>query len=291
MSGAGSEKPSSGDAGELQEDRFVGRSDLTRWHSRPGALLARGGDRLAERLGDRATLVLILVLGGVAIVALALALDTVYDSVTERDGVAALDLPILRAAMHLRSGPLDTFCAVIAELFGGVGMPIIATAAAILFVVLRRAWTPAILIAATGLGSVVMTTVGKDVVGRHRPPLVDAAPPFESSFSFPSGHTTSTTAIVGIVVYLLILRQHSALARTLTIAVGALVAITVGLTRVVLGAHWFTDVLAGWFLGTAWLAVVITAHRVYLTTRERRRRARDALAAEPVSASTPRRQQ
>ncbi|MDH2442412.1 phosphatase PAP2 family protein [Amnibacterium sp. CER49] len=287
MSGAGSERPSSGDAAELEEDRFVGRSDLTRWHSRPGALLARLGDRLAARLGDRAALVLILVLGGVAIVALAFALDVVYDSVTERDGVAALDLPVLRAVVHLRSGPLDTFCAVIAEAFGGVGMPIIATASAVLFVAIRRAWTPAILIAATGLGSVVMTTVGKGVVGRHRPPLIDAAPPFESSFSFPSGHTTSTTAIAGVIVYLLILRQHSALARTVTIAVGALVAIIVGLTRVVLGAHWFTDVLAGWFLGTAWLAVVITAHRLYLTAREHRRRARGAAAPEPATGPAP----
>jgi undecaprenyl-diphosphatase len=132
-----------------------------------------------------------------------------------------------------------------------------------------------------------MTTVGKDVVGRHRPPLVDAAPPFESSFSFPSGHTTSTTAIVGIVVYLLILRQRSALARTLTITLGALIAITVGLTRVVLGAHWFTDVLAGWFLGTAWLAVVITAHRVYLTARKRRRRARAAAMPQPTTEPIP----
>ena len=263
-----------GEAAELEQDRFVGDTDLTRWHSRPGAALARVGQRMGTRLGDRSALVVILLAGCAVIAVLAFGFDRVYDSVTERDGVAALDGPILQAAIRIRSAPLDTFCAVIAELFGGVGMPILATAAAVALVALRRTWTPGLLIAATGLGSIVLTTVGKDVIGRHRPPLIYAAPPFESSPSFPSGHTTSTTAIVGIVVYLLILRQRTPLARTITIAIGALIAATVGLTRVLLGAHWFTDVLAGWCVGAAWLAVVITAHRVYLTARKRRQAAR-----------------
>ena len=113
-----------------------------------------------------------------------------------------------------------------------------------------------------------MTVVGKDVIGRHRPALADAVPPYEYSPSFPSGHTLNATVIAGIVVYLVILRIRSRRLRAVVIAVGALFAVTVGLSRVFLGHHWFTDVLAGWVLGAAWLALVITAHRLYLTSRK-----------------------
>ena len=51
--------------------------------------------------------------------------------------------------------------------------------------------------------------------------------------------------------------------------VPVVIAVVVGLTRVLLGAHWFTDVVAAWLLGAAWLALVVTAHRLYLTARER----------------------
>jgi membrane-associated phospholipid phosphatase len=44
-------------------------------------------------------------------------------------------------------------------------------------------------------------------------------------------------------------------------------AATVGLSRVLLGAHWLTDEAFGWLSATGWLALVITSHRFYLTSR------------------------
>ena len=44
-------------------------------------------------------------------------------------------------------------------------------------------------------------------------------------------------------------------------------ALAMGLSRVFMGHHWLTDVIFAWLLGAAWLALVITSHRLFLTLR------------------------
>lgn len=255
--------------GELQHDSRVGRFDLTHWYTPTGRAITRLFTGIGRRVGAHRALALTLALGiGVAFVASFL-VSRVYDAVTERDGIAALDVPLLHAAMRLRSPAVDGFAAGIADVFGPIGMPAIAVAGSLVLSIRRRTPTPAILVAGAGMGSLLMTVAGKDIIGRHRPPLADAIAPFEYSPSFPSGHTLNATVIAGTIGYLLWLRRHSIAAKIAAVAVPVVTAIVVGLTRVVLGAHWFTDVLAGWLLGAAWLALVITAHRLYLTTRRR----------------------
>ncbi|WP_370287859.1 phosphatase PAP2 family protein [Cryobacterium sp. TMT1-19] len=124
-----------------------------------------------------------------------------------------------------------------------------------------------ILITAAAADSLLMTIAGKQLIARARPPLTDAVPPFEYSASFPSGHALNALVIAGVVTYLIILRQRSKRARAFTIAAAVTFALTMGLSRVYLGHHWFTDVVVAWSLGAAWLALVITAHRRYLTTK------------------------
>jgi undecaprenyl-diphosphatase len=158
-------------------------------------------------------------------------------------------------------------------------MTTLATAVTVGLAVAWRQWTPVLLVAVTAAGSVTLTVVGKAVVGRIRPPLADAVPPYESTASFPSGHSLNSVAIAGIVAYLLVRRQRRRWARVLTVAAGAAFAVSMGLSRVYLGHHWLTDVLVAWALGLAWLATVITAHRLLLTVRLRRR-----VSARPAAA-------
>lgn len=262
-------RPGQGHTGDLRSDRYLAGRDLTQWSSSLGRRLAEGMYRLSTALGPHGALILILAFGAViAAVMAALAAET-YEAVAEAEGVAALDHPILNAMIGLRSPGLNSVVTAYTNIGGTIGLPLLAATIMVILAVRRRSWTPVIVISAAAAGSLAMTISGKNLIGRARPPLGDAVPPFESSASFPSGHTLNALVIAGVIAYLLILRRHALSARILIIILAGAFAVTIGLSRVYLGHHWFTDVLASWFLGTAWLAVVITAHRLYLTTHTR----------------------
>ena len=243
--------------------------EITHWYSPMGRRAASVVTGFGHRIGAQPALAVILTAGVVLAFLMAFLVARVYDAVTDRNGIAMLDMPLLETAIRVRTPWLDTLAAGIAYLFGPIGMPCMAVAAILVLALHRRSRTPLILIAGAGVGSLLMTIAGKDIIGRSRPPLSEAVPPFEYSPSFPSGHTLNATVIAGVVGYLLWLNRRTVAARVACVVVPVVIALVVGLSRVLLGAHWFTDVVAAWLLGAAWLALVVTAHRLYLTARER----------------------
>lgn len=272
QTGEPSDRPGPGETGvtgELREDRHLGGRDLTRWTTPVGRWLVRLAEQVGRVLGPRAALVLILTLGASVAATMTWLASETYEAVVDTEGVALWDEPLLEASVDLRSGWLDTSVTAFTDVGGVVGMPLLALTVMTVLATRRRSWTPVILVCAAGIGSLLMTVAGKDLVGRARPPLASAVPPYEHSPSFPSGHTLNAVVIAGVIAYLVVLRQRSRRARATTVALALLFAVAMGLSRVFLGHHWFTDVVAAWVLGLAWLAVVVTSHRLYLTTRER----------------------
>ena len=90
------------------------------------------------------------------------------------------------------------------------------------------------------------------------------------SASFPSGHSLGSLVAYVLLAYLIIRLQASRPLRYLTLAVTILVVVTIGLTRIYLGVHYPSDVLAGYSLGLAWVAlcaVALEALRYYRTGR------------------------
>jgi undecaprenyl-diphosphatase len=210
-----------------------------------------------------------MLIGGAVVLVLALLSAEVYDDVVDDAGLANLDQPTLGFMEQLRSPGLDSFVTGFTNIGGGIGMPILGSLLTAWLIWTSRTWRPLILIGGAAAVSVTATSLGKTLIGRARPDHADAVPPYESSPSFPSGHTLNTTVVIGLVVYLACLQVHSTVARVSLIAAGAAFIFAMGMSRVYLGHHWMTDVIIGWVLGLAWVGIVILAHRLFHVLRHR----------------------
>src|SRR5712691_7896729 len=93
----------------------------------------------------------------------------------------------------------------------------------------------------------------KTAFARQRPDLINALIPAQG-YSFPSGHAFVAFAFYGFATFLLAERAQSWSRRVLVVFVGLLVIFMVGFSRIYLGVHWPSDVLASLALGGAWLS-------------------------------------
>lgn len=216
-----------------------------------------------------AALWITMAVGGLIVVVLALLGAEVYDNVVDEAGLANLDKPALALAKDLRTPELNAAVTGFTNIGGSVGMPILASVLTAWLTWVNRTWRPIILVCGAAAVSITATTFSKNLVGRTRPDFIHAVPPYETSPSFPSGHALNSTVVIGVLVYLTCLQLKNTSARVAVIAAGLVFVVAMGLSRVFLGHHWMTDVIAAWLLGLAWLGIVVLAHRLFHVIRHR----------------------
>ena len=136
------------------------------------------------------------------------------------------------------------------------------------FFVLSRRFSAALFLFSAALGGQVLNATLKVAFGRERPdPSIRWVE--IDSLSFPSGHATSSAVVFLTIAILLsrILDKQSHQAYVMAAAVG--LSLLVGLSRVYLGVHYPTDVIAGWLLGLTWAEICWFAARALGTRRLR----------------------
>lgn len=124
----------------------------------------------------------------------------------------------------------------------------------------RRRLQAAVLAIAVVAGQAA-AELAKHLVGRDRPDLVPHLDQVYSS-SFPSGHSAMSPIVYFTLASILAAGEPSRAAKTLLLGAAALLVLAIGASRVYLGVHWPTDVLAGWAMGTAVaLLATLVLHR------------------------------
>ena len=109
-------------------------------------------------------------------------------------------------------------------------------------------------------GASLLNVYLKLVFQRPRPsPLWALAE--EASFSFPSGHSVAAFAFYGVIAYLIFRRLKSRASRVAIISATLVLILGMGASRVYLGVHYPSDVVAGYLVGFIWLATVVLASR------------------------------
>ncbi|MBB3189988.1 phosphatase PAP2 family protein [Halomonas cerina] len=143
---------------------------------------------------------------------------------------------------------------------GGVGVLVLITLGALGYLLLARRYRAALFASVAVPGGVLLSTLMKLGYDRPRPDLV----PHESivyTASFPSGHAMMSAVTYLTLAALLIRVQPELRLKAYILVLAILLTLLVGMSRVYLGVHWPTDVLAGWTAGAAWAALCWLAMR------------------------------
>ncbi|TXR56001.1 phosphatase PAP2 family protein [Quadrisphaera setariae] len=177
--------------------------------------------------------------------------------------VSRLDEPAKALGERVRSSALTPAVRFASDLGTTPYRAVLAALVAVPLAVRWSSWRPVVYAAAVVGVAPAVSASTKRLVDRPRPPAAEALEhPLDPSF--PSGHATASAALATGLALLALVALRSAWARVAAVAAAGAFALVVGLTRIYLGAHWVTDVLAGWCTGAAVALALAAAVRPWL---------------------------
>jgi membrane-associated phospholipid phosphatase len=254
-----------------QADPSVARASSATWWAWVCWLVTRGRERLAA-LG--LTLVAGFVVGLLVLYAFAHLADEVMEHETQQ-----LDNLVLHTLRQFSSPPLDALAYFVS--FLGSEVVVVLLVALVLGLALHGRWGAATGLVVTTLGAQLLNNFLKEWFHRIRPAPVDWAIAAQV-WSFPSGHAMVSAAFYLFLAYLGWRVLHGR--ERVIFAAGLLgLVVAIGLSRLYLGVHYLTDVVAGYAAGFLWTdAVIIGAH---VLGQRRRKHATAVIAADSTASA------
>lgn len=181
----------------------------------------------------------------------------IAEDIVEKDPITVLDAE-LASWLHLRAfAPFTRFMLTLSLLHGIVGISILTVLFALYLLWRRERWWLLALVLAVP-GGMLLNLLMKYAFHRERPRFDDPLVTL-STFSFPSGHTLAATVFYGMLAAYLLVRVPATGARLAVLGTALLLIVLVAFSRMYLGAHFLSDVLAAVAEGIAWLSLVLMA--------------------------------
>ncbi len=180
------------------------------------------------------------------------------------DRTAGFDLAI-RNQVHAYASPPLTRAMIFISFLGGDGLTAAAILSVIAFLVFR--WKrEALWMVVTILGALVLDLSLKYAF--HRPRPVPFFVPVPYTYSFPSGHSLFSFCFYGVLAGLLTRRIRSRMGRVLIWTLAAVLVAAIGLSRVYLGVHYPSDVIAGYLAASLWVSTLVALDRVRVELKD-----------------------
>jgi undecaprenyl-diphosphatase len=224
-----------------------------------------------ERLRQLSPSGLAIAVAGVGIgVALGCALlfARLTQSVLTNGGAVSVDVRVYHWVLDHRTAWVTDVMTFITHLASGLVVAAISAAVVVVSWIRRRWGDAAFMVSATG-GAAVLTIVAKHLVGRARPDTANQLVQVTGA-AFPSAHAAEAVVCYGALAFLVTLWWRSNRVAVSAWVAAGLLAVAIGWSRVYLGVHWLSDVVAGWALGLSWLAVLISGLATYRALESRR---------------------
>jgi undecaprenyl-diphosphatase len=181
-------------------------------------------------------------------------MGVLIQQVVSHGPLTGLDRPTERFAVAHRTGALTDIMRFLSEIGSTSFLVPLVLVSITYFVFRERDWKPPAVLALALVTDILLQDLVKGVVGRHRPPvhyMIGRYPPG----SFPSGHTTQSLVVYGLIA-LLLMRTHPTWPRLWPLLGAGSLVLLIGTSRIYLGAHWLTDVAGGIVLGSFWIIIL-----------------------------------
>lgn len=188
----------------------------------------------------------------------------VLEDVLSGDPLVRADRAVFQLLQSLRVAAFDRVAVVVTEL-GDATVTLVVLLVALLWLAWHRAWRAAVYYMAAVAGGTVFALLLKATLRQARPEDLYVG---WNAFSFPSSHTTVSAALYGSLA-VLIGREVSMRWRVGSVFAAALLVSSIAFSRLYLGAHWLSDVVAGFAFGLAWVALLGIAYLQHAPQRIR----------------------